>query len=309
MATSILIGNGINRLSNAGVSWEQILRQLVVESESAKELEYVKDKPFALLYEEILLSRTTRTGTVDDMGAKRKIASLVTTLCPNEYHKRLISAPVNHILTTNYDYTLEHASTAVFKSMNLQTETKYSLFRRWTTGQSQVWHVHGEANVPNTITLGYDQYCGYLQKLRTYATAERNGEKGSPFKRGELDFDANADSKYGWLDVFFRDDIHIVGLGLDFTEIDIWWALTYKGRLARRGFAVGKTCFHDWHTGPIADVGLAKRSLLEALGVEVRSADCTDGFGPAYDAFLSTLSIIQSAPVRPSTSWASRSEV
>jgi len=286
MATSLLVGNGINRLNNDEAAWEHILRQLSAGNPTGRELEHVKHKPFALLYEEILLSRTGQSTTVDDIGAKSQIANLVARFRPNEFHKRLMSAPVKHILTTNYDYTLEDATATGHKRSNVKAERKYSLFRRRTAGRRYVWHVHGEASAPNTITLGYDQYSGYLQKMRAYATAERSGEKGSPVKRGEHEFDADDGSSYSWLDVFFRDDIHIIGCGLDFTEIDLWWALTYKRRLEIRAFPVGKTYFHDWHIGSVEEAGLARRSLLTGLGVYVQPAECRDGFEPAYDNFL-----------------------
>lgn len=288
MATSLFVGNGINRLGNKEATWEQLLRHLCAGNPTGRELEHVKYKPFALLYEEILLAGTDQSGKVDDFGAKRRIADLVDAFRPNAFHKRLMSVPVRHILTTNYDYTLERATSSDYKRRNLQAETKYSLFRRTFAGGKYVWHIHGEAIAPNTITLGYDQYSGYLQKMRTYATAAPGNKEQSPFKRRELDFDLGADSVYSWMDVFFRDDIHIIGLGLDFTEIDLWWALTYKRRLEIRGFAVGKTYFHDWHVGVLEEAGLAKRSLLTGIGVNVLPVECKDGFEPTYDNFLAS---------------------
>ena len=58
---------------------------------------------------------------------------------------------------------------------------------------------------------------------------------------GSSDFDTVDGMVYSWLDVFLRDDIHIVGLGLDCTEIDLWWAVTYKARKKAQGFHVGRT--------------------------------------------------------------------
>ena len=226
----------------------------------------------------------TRASTVPDYH--RNIDDGDISAEPSAYHRRLISASVRHILTANYDYALEKGASTRHQRSNMQPETKYSLFRRRAAGSKLFWHIHGEAEVPNTITLGYDQYSGYLQKIRSYATSERTGEKGSPFKRGHLDFDLGEGGVYSWLDVFFRDDIHVVGLGLDFTEIDLWWAVTYKRRLGVRGYSVGKTYFHDWHVSAIGEVGLAKRSLLTALGVIVVPVECKNGFESAYDKFL-----------------------
>ena len=286
MGISLLFGNGINRLNNTEASWENVLQQINAGNPTARELELVKHKPFALLYEEILLASVSVTGYLDEMPLKRRIASLVDGLQNNEFHQRVMASRVRHILTTNYDYNFEKSARQPFPRANIQVETKYSAYRRRSVGEKFVWHIHGEVMAPATITLGYDQYSGYLQKLRSHATAEREGEKGSPFKGHVLDFDQNEERPYSWLDIFFRDDMHIVGLGLDFTEIDLWWALTYKGRLRARGYPVGKTYFYDWHKDPVDEAVLAKRSLLAALSVEVRSAGCRNGFEPLYDKFM-----------------------
>jgi len=251
-----------------------------------RELEFVKHKPFALLYEEILLTTASAEKHFDEMRVKTQIANLVKALKGNDFHHRVMSCDARHILTTNYDYNLEKATRQQFVQKNLQSETKYSIFRRYGVAKKFVWHIHGEVDAPWTLTLGCDQYVGYLQKLRGYATAERTGQRGSPFKRGEMDFDARGNFIYSWLDVFLRDDVHIIGLGLDFTEIDLWWVLTYKGRLKARGWGVGRTYFHDWHLDDVGDVGQAKRSLLTSLGVEVKPGVCDSGFDSTYDQFL-----------------------
>lgn len=286
MTIALLVGNGVNRLNNSEASWEHVLKVLSAGNTTANELEFIKHKPFALLYEEILLATVEAGSRLDEMPVKRKIAELVDSLKGNDFHRRIMASGTRHVLTTNYDYNLEKATLQRFPRSNLQPETKYSVFRRRAVAEQFVWHLHGESKTPSTITLGFDQYSGYLQKLRGHATAERSGEKGSPFKRGWLDFDERDDCMYSWLDVLLRDDVHIIGLGFDFTEIDLWWALTYKARLAARGWSVGKTYYHDWHESHLDGTGLAKRSLLAALGAEVRSRVCEDGYEPLYDNFL-----------------------
>lgn len=289
MATSLLIGNGINRLSNKEASWEHFLRALSGQRSSAKQVEHLKHKPFALVFEEVLLSLEPGDPQAEEIAAKRRIALLASRLESNRHHERVMSVGVRHILTTNYEYGFERASGLDAQRASLARETKYSLFRRRAVGESFVWHIHGESDVPNSITLGYDQYSGYLQKLRTYATGNSENEPDSPFKRGIDDFDERDGVVYSWFDVFLRDDVHIVGLGLDYTEIDLWWALTYKARLKARGWNVGKTVFHDWASEPPDEQALAKRSLLKSLAVAVRPRDCSDGFEAAYESFVDSL--------------------
>ena len=287
MAITLLLGNGINRLNNNNSSWQHVLLELASRNGQRHGLEYVEQKPFPLLYEEIFLRETFANATTRELTLKRYIANLIEGIRHNEFHRRLVDSRVRHILTTNYDYNFENASVNDSRGANLDRETKYSVFRRRAVGNKFVWHIHGEARAPSTINLGYDQYCGYVQKLRTYATANRTSKTGgSPFKIGNLVFDDQADQLYSWLDVFFRDDVHIVGLSMDFTEIDLWWVLTYKARLGAGGLKVGTTHFHDWHVRDGDLNRLAKHSLLKALGVHVDARRVSRTFEAEYDRLL-----------------------
>lgn len=289
MTISLLLGNGVNRLSNENVSWEEVVQKLTKTSPTQKELKLRKATPFALLYEQMVLSSATDSLVEDELQCKRQVASLLAGLRPNHFHEQLVGGAVKHILTTNYDYTLEGATRLKVLPKNLQRESKYSVFRRKGVGDAYIWHIHGEVSAPASITLGYDHYSGYLQKLRTYATADRTAKGNSPFKRQQYDFDRGIGPRYCWLDVFFRDDIHIVGLTLDYTEIDLWWALTYKARLKARGWKTGRTYFHDGHRGEHDESGSAKQSLLRALSVDVFDKRCNDTqeFEHAYSSFIS----------------------
>lgn len=286
MTTSLLIGNGINRVTNHEASWEHVLDALVPGGLVGQALEHMKHKPFALVYEEILLTRMSNDKSLDEKVLKEKIAETVGGLQFNALHRRVMDSAVRHVITTNYDYGFEKSTRLKYTRSHLMRESKYSAFRRRAVGDKFVWHIHGEVEAPNTITLGYDQYSGYLQKLRTYATGDRESKNGSPFKMGMSDFDTVEGTIYSWLDVFLRDDIHIVGLGLDYTEIDLWWAVTYKARKKAQGFPVGRTIYHDWYSGEVEEPTRAKRSLLKALSVDVKPRDCANRFEAAYDAFI-----------------------
>lgn len=287
MATSVLIGNGINLIGNQDASWERVLRALVPESTlSPSALKYMQHKPFTLVYEEILLTQRSNNKRIDEAAMKIKIADLVDALKFNDFHRRVMASRIRNVITTNYDYSFEKSTGLPYPRRLSKRESKYSVFRRRAVGNKFVWHIHGEVEVPNTITLGYDQYSGYLQKLRTYATAGREAEGGSPFMAGIVEFDASDAEVYSWLDLFLRDDIHIVGLGLGYAEIDLWWALTYKARKKAQGLPVGRTIYHDWYRNEVEEPALAQRSLLQSLSVEILSMNCTGGYEAAYDRFI-----------------------
>ena len=88
------------------------------------------------------------------------------------------------------------------------------------------------------MVLGFDQYAGSLQKIRNYVMTGIEVSRlpyrlSSPVKSGILDFHVTR-PVYSWVDHFLRDHVHIVGLGMDFTEIDLWWLLVHKRRRDHR---------------------------------------------------------------------------
>ena len=122
--------------------------------------------------------------------------------------------------------------------------------------------------------LGYEHYAGSMQNARNYMTGDRLSKprkRVSKFKLGVVYFEADEDG-YSWLDVFFRDDIHIIGLKLDYTEAVLWWAITYKKKLHHYGknFQLGQTYYHYMpETNEEKQLWLeAKLGILSSLGVQ-----------------------------------------
>ena len=73
-----------------------------------------------------------------------------------------------------------------------------------------------------------------------------------------------------WVDLFFTRDIHIIGLRLDFIEIDLWWLLTYwADQIIKKNNSNIKNKIYYYipqkHTGKAN----GKIELLGNLGVEV----------------------------------------
>ena len=150
-------------------------------------LELASLKPFALIYEEIAF-RSNATNRAEESALKARIADLISKLPLNKYHRQLVDAADTHIITTNYDYNLELSCGSDGVPASPLSESRYSVFRRRQIGNRFVWHVHGEVADPESILLGHDHYCGQLQKLRGYATANRISKlrPKSPFKVGHL---------------------------------------------------------------------------------------------------------------------------
>jgi hypothetical protein len=265
--TSLLLGNGINRLKKPNASWQYVLSELANFSGHQEIMDGAKHIPLTLIYEQVVAA-------IDGMNLKRlerkikkKVAEAVREFTANSYHKDFEKLGFKNILTTNYDYNLG----ADAKPANLRPESKYSVFRRRVGNNQSFWMMHGEAQKPDSIMLGYEHYAGALQKIRSYVTSPKKELDGnsSPFRAGNYDFDING-QVYSWVDVFLRDDMHILGYSLEYTEIEIWWLLAYRARLKReRSLKMGGIYYYLFSENPEDPKIQAKISLLKSLDVKV----------------------------------------
>lgn len=290
----LLLGNGVNRLSN-DYSWEKLLEDLIKEVGKRDAIKFIKEKPFTLLYEEIAL-RTMRFQNRKEIELKRIISELMEKLKHNKFHKKFLDIGVKHILTTNYDYNFER----VYKNTNgekknLLTETKYNMFRRRKCGNKYIWHIHGEVEVSNSLTLGHEHYVGYIQKMRNYLTSGIPKIKiSSPIFSSKSKSSINTLEEhdiYSWVDLFLGCNVHIIGFSFDYTEIDLWWLTIYKERLRfkDKDHGIGKTVLHYFRNpekkgDPIEE---AKLSLLESYGVEIKKYVLKESnYNEAYDEVI-----------------------
>lgn len=222
----LLVGNDINNISK-GQSWRDLLQEILTFC-GTECVQLDDKKPFPLLYEEIFLT-AIRQSHIREKDLKTFIASKVADIAPNELHASIRDLQPQHILTTNYEYTLEGGTPEQHSS--LITERSFSIFRRYTLNSTHFWHIHGDCLNPMSINLGFEHYGGQLQQMRNYVVSGTTySSRQAPklpllrrLKQGPI-------KEHSWLDLFFTKDIHIFGLSLDFVETDLWWLLTYRAR-------------------------------------------------------------------------------
>jgi len=288
-AGCLLVGNGLNR-AGGGHSWDDLLVSLWQLSAAgpadrgaghgrgkakvAPSYELDLQKPLPLLYEE-LLQRSPATGTKLDRAFLSEIQAHFAKPEPSALHEAVFTTGIRHILTTNYDRTLEAAGARhgleTMGGRGLVRETRYSLFRRSDVGTHVLWHIHGEVSSPDSIMLGYDHYAGCLQAIRQYVTGRSNYKD---YKRGPLTgrLTRGLDAIDSWLDLFFATDVHIVGFGLPFEEMHLWWLLTWRARLIKGGLAVPGDVYYYQARRPgvqLPEEEVRKLQILDALGVKV----------------------------------------
>lgn len=283
MQSALLIGNDINSLS-PGYAWETLLKELIGFVGGKGKIKSSGEQ-FPLLYEEIwAYAEINRTKS--EFEIKEFISKKVQKIKPNVIHEKLAHLPVDEILTTNYEFTLEKPvinKASRLKNSGAVSEQKYSLFRQFEFTGKRFWHIHGDANHPQSIALGYEQYSGYLQNMRNYMVS---GTKDT-YKSIRLEslikrLKARDHSIYSWIDLFFSHDIHILGLGLDFVEIHLWWLLTYRARALNGHKLPRRNRIYYYYPTSREKTDKTKHRFLRAYGVTLRGVDDNNGKNHYY---------------------------
>ena len=223
----LLIGNDINNISR-GQSWKDLLQDIITFCHANDCIELDDKKPFPLLYEEIFLTASKKQ-KIREKDLKSFIAIKAAEIKGNSLHNAIRALKPAHILTTNYEFTLEGG--APFENTSIINEKFYSIFRRYKVDDINYWHIHGDCLNPMSINLGFEHYGGQLQLMRNYVVSgtfytSKDVPKASLLRR----IHAKQVYFHSWIDLFFTNDIHIFGLSLDFVETDLWWLLTYRAR-------------------------------------------------------------------------------
>ena len=302
----LLLGNGINQNESLVCSWDDLLKTACKDdmkkrgkSAASPVLPAVDGLTMTLGFDLQEFYAIDHNIAKNGTDLKRKIASSMTDTMDarvkeagfdwkDTIHYQIMHLPVDTVLTTNYDYALETSVCPGFKSCIGSRETVYSRYRKHTvvtgSGPQTVYHIHGEVHAPRSICLGFEQYSGSLEKMRsdlvrTTKNAEDPADEhtfhlqdvmlGVKKENGEDENDG------AWYLRFFTDDIYILGLRLDFSEQDIWWLLDYRIRKMRYEKSVlsitNKICFFDTDAESRAHEGryAARNDLLRAFGVEI----------------------------------------
>lgn len=268
----ILLGNGVNRLGGKD-SW----RELLIRDSGGKIVD-----PENLIPEPILFDQYT---IPSGKPLADEIPETMLAMTPNDWHEKIVNLPIQHILTTNYDYCLETSLLGVI-AHEIKKETreiKYSRFRRKSLDSKTFWHIHGEANYPNSIMMGYDHYAGYLGEIRNICVNSKEEDAGnSGIEPGKV---IKEEGKGSWVELFLQSDVDILGLGMYFSEIDLWWVLIHKFKLMRMGMDVGQTTFYHYHDKPLSALEERILETLRNFGAKVVDKE-VENFSAGYDNYL-----------------------
>ena len=259
MKTSLLIGNGFNRIgTDKAISWEELikvpLRQYGLLDVPDGFVDIV-NMSYPLKFEYIINFIQERTGGQGGkiyLEAKNLILNeLNQGLSQNDWRKKGELKPLiqrihpDAILTTNYDTMLEdifysrsgrykYPQALINKISNAKSMNSLVYLKKTTTlGGVNYYHVHGIKDVPASICLGYEHYTRILSRLRTKIAGTEGCEPPILKYLGSLEA-GEEKPKYlanEYQTRFFDSNMYIIGLTLEEQEIDIWWLLCYRAYL------------------------------------------------------------------------------
>lgn len=266
MENSLLIGNGILRSYNEDFAWDKILKSCVkseTELLSGNKIPYTH-----IFEDILLNKKAKSCNPNDGIESyakeiKQKIADHLNDLCkdfvskPIDGLEKLPKCNIQHFVTTNYDNIM---GTILRRGLNKEKadeisnkESYYNLSRfkvynnEKHAQKTYIWNIHGSVDKPDTIMLGYQHYCDSVARIERYVKTGKgyNEDQNDPLLReGGFKYKPNAPEFLlhkihlfnegknvefkRWVDLFFMTDMHIVGFGMDYSEIDLWYVLNRR---------------------------------------------------------------------------------
>lgn len=267
---TLFLGNGFSMSVAPEIpAWKSLLKA-----------EKSKIKNYPILYEQNFIQNTDKT----EESIKRELTSSIEQNIKNAISQKesiaswfrdfLIKNKIDNIITTNYDHGIEYIlkKCGYKNDKNNSSEKIYSIrrYKKFIDSKKNeiiLWKIHGDIDVIKSITLGFDQYCGSLSKLNTYIKGEYKSSQNSNI--GQKSIQEKCINKklrdYGsWAELFFFSNIYILGFGMDFAEIDIWWLLNKRARIKLESPKLIKNKI-IYYSNPHFDKN--KEDIFEALNV------------------------------------------
>lgn len=301
-AQILLVGNGVERRpggwkdenqSGKELSWEELLMALMVEDQmklndedpdliqtdeqKRKRMQQLENIPFPLRYQLLTTSRSAEYPLKPETRKEREkmlretCQELGAVLTP--VLQRLPKLGADHILSTNYAYSMERAFLEQEKIRRLnkpfldwfrksenrsrlrfnrnpekgsgekqKLETVYRLHSGYTARNADgspvgLWHIHGECTVSNGIILGHDGYGRLLKRIVECCEGKRLFPEAKLLEQENPKLTMNS-----WPALFLFADVYVLGFGMDLSEFDLWWLLRRK---QQERYGRGRVYFFD----------------------------------------------------------------
>lgn len=278
----LLMGNGLTY--NTGVPWYELIRKVAKDKDIIKKFEKENEEGKFGGFHVPNTVLTLATSETDDTKRHKKCSEVLedAKYSPIDSLNSLLSMPFDAVLTTNYTYEAEAALYPKYPDLSATDKRKYAFwtstdsegryllrtFNQMRFGTPRIWHIHGELRRPSSIILSHDEYARLVYRILDY-----NKNRGNEYKK----FKSTLKFK-SWVDYFLMGDVYVLGLGLDFTEFDLWWLL---GRRLRERAGCGKFIFYE----PEKTDNHYKQLALTDAGVDIRTCGITIRDNSEYTQF------------------------
>ena len=276
----LLLGNGINRAFNED-SWSELLEKIKLDKYDDELSKYEMPMPLKAT----LLTDNNANKSIENTLDLEKVYGPYNQELVN-FLRRYTKLEFTDILTTNYGYEIEASllDDGQINNNRLQKiqgckkikgkERKVRSFYKFDT--TNVWHIHGEYDKAKSLVLDHKSYCDIISqcKGRVDSFRRRLNKKLKENSNWWLEITS-------WVDVFLLGDVYIVGLGMDFSEIDLWWLIGEKYSY-RKNFdeknrnILGKTTYFNLQSDNDENIRATKDfncklELMRVYGVEVKN--------------------------------------
>ena len=285
MKSTLLFGNGFNLLNNQNISWEELI-QRATDSIGEGDMSNI---PLPILAEVYASKAGNMIGgrTKDSYKEfKTMIKNSIdgADLQPNVTHRLFRSLPFDYFITTNYDDCFERSKDGYEESFKNTGGYRYLTKKIGDLEHKPIFHAHGHQKWANTICVNYEHYMGLIGKLREELYPSEVSEDNRLDILKSLVKDERK-PKNNWAELFFLTDVYIVGLGLDYSESDLWWLLALRAALFSHSneldeyannihyFVIDTNQSEDQSKNQSEDSqkeDRGKNAALEYLGVQVR---------------------------------------
>jgi len=288
MDKTILYGNGVNLLGG-GLSWDDVLLRISkkeslpqIQSNTLK-YEYIilpqeERKTYLLRRGQSLLKinggiASIRINTEEEL--KESLCAELVKRSPSSFYDKLMQLDADNYITTNYELflpqkfgiSLQYSETdLIYKHLCLDKDGQHKTF----------WNIHGDTSSPQDIILGLSGYCEYVAKINGHLS--NSNEVIAPC----------------WVNLLFTTDVHILGLGLGYEEVDLWNVLTTRKRNKRSNPGICKNRIY-YYAIRDKSYDYGKMELLKALDVNVVDVEFDNSDKAYINAYENIFKLIKNA--------------
>lgn len=289
-SNTLFIGNGFSRAIFKDMpSWENLFDK--IESNI---------KNYTILYEMFLLDKSR--GPNKESRVKEQLVEQIKEAFSREkinkdicglkqFGEFLVQNNVDDIITTNYDkgieillcelcgYTPKGRSGIASESI-YSIRTHEEFFNEEWNHTVRLWKIHGDLDRIKSVTLGFDQYCGALAKIESYIKGRYEYEFRNKKIKCRIPMvekcRTNGFDKLSWVELFFNSNVYIVGFGMDFSEIDIWWLVNKRARFKAQVPQINNRISYLYDPKYIGDQTII--DALKAFDVECKEIKYGNGY-------------------------------